>query len=609
MNSNLYMRNIVGVLVCSICTFAYAQWQPVAGWLTTDWSAQVDPSNVHGEHPYPLMERKEWMSLNGLWNYAIRDKGMAEPMQFDGKILVPYPIESSLSGVGKRLTAKQELWYEREFELPRRWQRRDILLHLGAVDYKADVWINDSLVISHEGGYGEMTVNVSRHLYRKGLQRIVVRVWDPTDSGSQPRGKQVANPNGIWYTPVSGIWQTVWIEPVDLNYLEDLRVTTDIDEGTIMVESNQHFKLSNAALWVTIYDGKRKVVSKKSKNGQYVILKMPEGFKLWSPDNPFLYRMKVELRESGIVIDEVKSYVAMRKFTSEQDSNGIPRICLNHKPIFLFGPLDQGWWPDGLYTAPTDAAMLYDLQKTKQWGFNMVRKHVKVEPARWYTYCDQLGLIVWQDMPSGGETSPKWQPNQFFDGDEVSRSEESDLQYRHELHELIRQHESYPCIAVWVPFNEAWGQYNTEEIAMWTRHLDSSRLVDAASGGNHYYCGDILDIHHYPNPAITLSDPNRITVLGEYGGIGMAAEGHLWAPDRNWGYVQYKSPKEVTDQYVVYATKLKELIRQGLSAAVYTQTTDVETEVNGIMTYDRRMVKMDEATIRAINTEVIGSLK
>ena len=383
---------------------------------------------------------------------------------------------------------------------------------------------------------------------------------------------------------------------MDLNYLEDLRVTTDIDEGTIMVESNQHFKLSNAALWVTIYDGKRKVVSKKSKNGQYVILKMPEGFKLWSPDNPFLYRMKVELRESGIVIDEVKSYVAMRKFTSEQDSNGIPRICLNHKPIFLFGPLDQGWWPDGLYTAPTDAAMLYDLQKTKQWGFNMVRKHVKVEPARWYTYCDQLGLIVWQDMPSGGETSPKWQPDQFFDGDEVSRSEESDLQYRHELHELIRQHESYPCIAVWVPFNEAWGQYNTEEIAMWTRHLDSSRLVDAASGGNHYYCGDMLDIHHYPDPAITLSDPNRITVLGEYGGIGMAAEGHLWAPDRNWGYVQY-------------ATKLKELIRQGLSAAVYTQTTDVETEVNGIMTYDRRMVKMDEATIRAINTEVIGSLK
>ena len=603
------MRTTISVILCTFCICMYAQWQPVSGHLNTDWSARVDPSNVLGEHPHPLMERKEWMSLNGLWNYAIRDKGAVEPMLFDGKILVPYPIESSLSGVGKHPTASQELWYEREFELPRRWLRKDILLHLGAVDYKADVWINDSLVISHEGGYGEMTANVSRHLYRKGLQRIVVRVWDPTDSGSQPRGKQVTNPNGIWYTPVSGIWQTVWIEPVDLNYLEDLRITTDIDEGTIMVESNQHFKLSNASLWVTIYDGKHKVVSKRSKNGQYVILKMPKDFKLWSPDAPFLYRMRVELRESGIVIDEVKSYVAMRKFSAEQDENGIPRICLNHKPIFLFGPLDQGWWPDGLYTAPTDAAMLYDLQKTKQWGFNMVRKHVKVEPARWYTYCDQLGLIVWQDMPSGGEVSPKWQPDQFFNDDEVTRSEDSDLQYRHELHEMIRQLESYPCIGVWVPFNEAWGQYNTEEIAMWTRHLDSSRLVDAASGGNHYYCGDILDIHHYPDPAITLSDPNRVNVLGEFGGIGMAAEGHLWAPDRNWGYVQYKSEEETTRQYVNYATKLKELIPKGLSAAVYTQTTDVETEVNGIMTYDRRMVKMDEAAIRAINTEVIRSLK
>ena len=603
------MKTLFCFFVFIVSTTLHAEWHPVGGGMDTDWSSQVDPANVLGEHPCPLMERKEWMNLNGLWNYAIRPKGEAEPRVFDGKILVPYPLESSLSGVGRRMTASDELWYEREFELPRRWMRRDILLHLGAVDYKADVWINDSLVISHEGGYGEMTVNVSRHLYRKGLQRIVVRVWDPTDSGSQPRGKQVANPNGIWYTPVSGIWQTVWIEPVDLNYLEDLRVTTDIDEGTIMIESNQHFKLSNAALWVTIYDGKHKVVSRKSKNGQYVIVKMPKDFKLWTPDNPFLYDMKIELRESGIVIDEVKSYVAMRKFSREADADGIPRICLNHKPIFLFGPLDQGWWPDGLYTAPTDAAMLYDLQKTKEWGFNMVRKHVKVEPARWYTYCDRLGLVVWQDMPSGGEVSPRWEPNQFFSGDEVTRSEASDLEYRHELHEMVRQLESYPCIGVWVPFNEAWGQYNTQEIATWIRQLDPSRLVNPASGGNHYYCGDMLDLHHYPDPALPFTDPNRITVLGEYGGIGLAVDGHLWAPDRNWGYIQYKTTDETTRQYVDYATKLKDLIRQGLSAAVYTQTTDVETEVNGLMTYDRRVVKMDEAAMRKINREVIESLK
>ena len=329
---------------------------------------------------------------------------------------------------------------------------------------------------------------------------------------------------------------------------------------------------------------------------------------MWTPDDPFLYDLKIELKEDRMPIDQVRSYVAMRKISSEQDENGIQRLCLNHKPIFMFGPLDQGWWPDGLYTAPTDSAMLYDLQQTKALGFNMIRKHVKVEPARWYTYCDRLGLLVWQDMPNG-DRSPEWQNNKFFDGKELTRTEESDTEYRNEWREILKQLESYPSITVWVPFNEAWGQYDTENMASWTRYIDSNRLVNPASGGNHYYCGDILDIHHYPEPRLTLTDPNRINVIGEYGGIGLPLEGHLWEPDRNWGYIQYKTIDEVTNQYVSYASMLTDLIPQGCSAAVYTQTTDVETEVNGLMTYDRRVIKVDKQRVHDINRYVISQLK
>ena len=602
------MKTVLTIISFLLSLGIHAQWQPVAGHITTPWTADVDADNPHPEYPRPIMERREWMNLNGLWNYAILPKGAAEPRHFDGQILVPYPIESSLSGVGKHPTAAQELWYEREFELPNRWRRKDILLHFGAVDFKADVWVNDSLVASHNGGYTEFSANISRHLYRKGTQRIVVRVWDPTDEGTQPRGKQVNRPGGIWYTPVSGIWQTVWIEPVSLNYMESIRIIPNIDDGTVLVETHTHQPESYAEIVVSVYDGNRKIMTKRGHNNSYVLLKMPKDFKMWTPDDPFLYDLKIELKEDRMPIDQVRSYVAMRKISSEQDENGIQRLCLNHKPIFMFGPLDQGWWPDGLYTAPTDSAMLYDLQQTKALGFNMIRKHVKVEPARWYTYCDRLGLLVWQDMPNG-DRSPEWQNNKFFDGKELTRTEESDTEYRNEWREILKQLESYPSITVWVPFNEAWGQYDTENMASWTRYIDSNRLVNPASGGNHYYCGDILDIHHYPEPRLTLTDPNRINVIGEYGGIGLPLEGHLWEPDRNWGYIQYKTIDEVTNQYVSYASMLTDLIPQGCSAAVYTQTTDVETEVNGLMTYDRRVIKVDKQRVHDINRYVISQLK
>lgn len=359
---------------------------------------------------------------------------------------------------------------------------------------------------------------------------------------------------------------------------------------------------------VKVFDEGRLVAEGKSINMEPVEISMPEDVKLWSPESPFLYTLKVELIQDGRVVDAVDSYAAMRKLSTRRDANGIVRLELNNEALFQFGPLDQGWWPDGLYTAPTDEALRYDIQKTKDFGYNMIRKHIKVEPARWYTYCDQMGIIVWQDMPSG-DRNPEWQNRKYFEGTEMKRSAESEAIYRKEWKEIMDCLYSYPCIGVWVPFNEAWGQFKTPEIVEWTKQYDPSRLVNPASGGNHYTCGDMLDLHNYPAPEMYLYDAQRATVLGEYGGIGLVLKDHLWEPDRNWGYVQFSSSEQATDEYVKYANMLYDLISKGFSAAVYTQTTDVEVEVNGLMTYDRKVIKLDEKRIREINQKICRSLK
>lgn len=596
--------SVLAILLLSATSVLWAQWKPVGGRIMTQWGENLNPENVLPEYPRPQMERKDWMNLNGLWNYAILDKGSKEPKQFDGQILVPFAIESALSGVGKKVGSDKELWYEREFELPKSWDDRRVLLHFGAVDWQADVWVNDSLACSHKGGYTAFTADISHLLRDKGRQKIVVRVWDPTDESFQPRGKQVKNPNGIWYTSVTGIWQTVWLEPVSPDFIANVAVTPNIDENTLIVEAPRAYPETIADLEVSVYDGKKKVAFGKSKNGQYVTIKMPKNQHLWTPDDPFLYRLKLEVKVGDIVKDRVFSYAAMRKISVGEDEKGTKRFFLNNKELFLFGPLDQGWWPDGLYTAPTDEALMFDIKKTKEWGFNMIRKHVKVEPARWYTHCDRLGILVWQDMPSG-DASPVWQDRKYFDAQELQRSKESEQNYLREWHEIISQHYSNPSVIVWVPFNEAWGQFKTKEIANITKQWDNTRLVNSASGGNHFLeCGDILDIHNYPNPKLPFSDPDRITVLGEYGGIGLAVENHLWEPDRNWGYVQFKSSNEVTAEYEKYAAQLKELIPKGYAAAVYTQTTDVEIEVNGLMTYDRKVMKLNEPKLQEINKKI-----
>ena len=603
---NMKKNFLTMLLALALCGSTFAQWKPAGDKIKTSWGEQLDPKNVLPEYPRPIMERNDWKNLNGLWKYAITPKGTPAPAAYQGDILVPFAVESSLSGVGKMINEKEELWYQRTFDVPSAWRGKQILLHFGAVDWKAEVWVNDVKVGEHTGGFTPFYFDITSVL-NKGNNDLVVKVWDPSDRGEQPRGKQIANPHGIWYTPVTGIWQTVWLEPVATQYITNLKTTPDIDNNSVKVEVAAN-TTSADKVEVKVFDGKNLVAKGAALNGVPVALAMPANAKLWSPDSPFLYNMEVTLYKDGKAIDQVKSYTAMRKYSIRKGQNGITRLQLNNKDYFQFGPLDQGWWPDGLYTAPTDEALVYDLKKTKDFGYNMVRKHVKVEPARWYTHCDQLGLIVWQDMPNGGP-SPQWQARNYFNGTEVIRSAAFEANYRKEWKEIIDCLYSYPSIAVWVPFNEAWGQFKTPEIVAWTKEYDPSRLVNPASGGNHYTCGDILDLHHYPGPNMFLYDPRRATVLGEYGGIGLVVEGNTWVNDKkNWGYVKFNTSDEVTNEYIKYGKHLLELIQKGFSAAVYTQTTDVEGEINGLMTYDRKVIKMNEAKVREINQQICNSL-
>tara|TARA_B100000949_G_scaffold126428_2_gene111749 strand:- start:1049 stop:3064 length:2016 start_codon:yes stop_codon:yes gene_type:complete len=596
-------------LILAIFTLAFlttnAQWKPAGDKIKTKWAESLDAENVLPEYPRPIMERSEWKNLNGLWDYSILKKGAPLPESFDGKILVPFAAESSLSGVMKEVGSSNELWYRTKFNIPEGWSGQNILLHFGAVDWKADIWINDVKVGSHTGGYTPFSFDITPFI-QSSEQVLTVKVWDPTDEGPQPRGKQVKKPEGIWYTPVTGIWQTVWIEPVNTKSIVSLKTVPDIDNNTVSIKVETEGTSYGDIVEILAFDGETEIATAKANVDQETVLSIPNA-KLWSPESPFLYDIQVRLHSQNNQVDEVKSYFGMRKISMKKDDYGIVRMQLNNKDYFQFGPLDQGWWPDGLYTAPTDEALKYDIVKTKELGFNMIRKHVKVEPARWYTHCDRLGILVWQDMPSG-DKSPQWQNHNYFTGTELKRSAESEEIYRKEWKGIMDYLYSQPSIVVWVPFNEAWGQFKTEEITEWTKAYDQSRLVNSASGGNFYRTGDIVDLHNYPGPAMYLYDAQRVNVLGEYGGIGLPLKGHLWKPDNNWGYIKFKNSKETTDEYIKYAKELKNLVKAGFSGAVYTQTTDVEGEVNGFMTYDRKVDKMNIKEVKKINQEIIDTL-
>lgn len=597
------MRKTIPAII-AICAFActgFSQWKPAGDKIKTEWADKVDPQNVLPEYPRPIMERQQWLNLNGLWDYAITKKDAPLPKTFDGKILVPFAIESSLSGVGKTIKADQSLWYERKFQIPEDWKGKNVLLNFGAVDWKAEVFVNGNKIGEHTGGYTPFSFNITKNL-KDGENSLAVRVWDSTGNGL-PRGKQIENPRGIFYTSVSGIWQTVWLEPVSASHISGLKITPDLDSSSFDIRVDSDDKSATATIKV-LDNGKVVAQTTAAANKTANIpVKNP---KLWWPKSPFLYDLEITLsNKGGEQVDSVKSYAAMRKFSIAKHGRfGGVDFTLNNKKFFTFGPLDQGWWPDGLYTAPTDEALKFDIQRTKDLGFNSIRKHVKVEPARWYTHCDRLGMVVWQDMPSMFGEGDGWQPRGFFQGEERTVSKKFEETYRKEWKEIMESLHSYPCIAIWVPFNEAWGQFKTKEITEWTKSMDPSRLVNSASGGNYFDCGDIVDSHDYGNPIMYMFNNQKVNVVGEYGGIGCAVDGHLWVKDKNWGYGKMRSQEEVTKRFVELTNRFIDMTKYGCFGAIYTQTTDVEIEVNGLFTYDRKVLKVDEEKVREVNQKL-----
>lgn len=583
-------------------------YQPVKGKIMTSWGEKISPENAWSEYPRPQLKRGEWKNLNGLWDYAIVSRESARPGDFQGKILVPFAVESALSGVGKSLLPDQKLWYRKTFELPKNWNGQNILLHFQAVDWETTVWVNGKLVGTHKGGSTAFSYDITKYL-KRGEQEIVLSVWDPTDADSQARGKQVLDPRGIWYTPVSGIWQTVWLEPVNEIHINSIYPVSDIDKGQVTLHTELAGTKGGETLNVKVFNVDQIVLDKNYPVSGEIVLDIPEP-ELWTPESPALYRLEVSLRKNNRVYDEIDSYFAMRKISMVKDKQGFQRIQLNNKTLFQYGTLDQGWWPDGLLTPPSAEAMRYDMEVLKDMGFNMLRKHIKVEPWLYYHYADSLGLLVWQDMVSGFETAKRseqhvnWSASHDWD-----RPRESAVQWEYELKTMMDQLRFFPSIVTWVIFNEGWGQYDTKRVVDWSMEYDKTRLIDGVSGWTDRECGHMMDVHQYPGPGMepTEQNPGRVVVLGEFGGLGLPVEDHLWNPSmRNWGYRTYTSGAELIKEYTKLMHNLYPLIYNGLSAAVYTQTTDVEGEVNGLMTYDRKVIKIDPGLLRILHSPLYG---
>lgn len=577
-------------------------WLPIGGQIMTKWAEDINPEIPLPEYPRPQYVREDWLNLNGLWDFAIRKKKVKEVSKFDGKILVPFPLESALSGVKKKLKRSQRLWYRHYFTIPESWKRKDLLLHFGAVDWETEVWVNGNLIGFHTGGYNPFSFEISSFLNEGLPNELRLAVYDPTNWSMHERGKQTLTPNTAFYTAVSGIWQTVWLEPVNKTRFDSLRMVPDIDKKTLNISFSGVNILNNDKISISVKSKNKEITSYDGKYQETIELKIPRQ-KLWSPDSPHLYDITFTLKRGNIEFDNVRSYFGMRKISLIKDKKGIPRLALNNEQLFHFGPLDQGYWPDGLYTAPTDEALLYDIQFTKDLGFNMIRKHLKVEPARWYYHCDKLGVLTWQDMPSGG--SIKAGIVGMFLGKiniKIGRLFKSNRAcFYNELEEMIENLMNHPSVVVWMPFNESWGQFQTKEVTEFIRSLDSSRLINSASGWVDKKVGDIKDIHVYPGPKMPKIEENRVAVLGEFGGLGFSVEDHIWKTRIYWSYKKYKTKKGLFSKYTDLIKKTKVLVKQGLSAAVYTQTTDIEGEINGFITYDRKVIKMPMNKITTLN--------
>ena len=592
---------LVSGLAAGVCSAAEPD-RPAGGELVTRWGRTVTADNAWPEYPRPQQVRSRWLNLNGQWNYALqpRTETSLRPERFDGQILVPFPVESHLSGVRRSVGADQRVLYHRRFELPADWHDQHVLLHFGAVDWETRVVVNGVEIGTHRGGYDPFVFDITAALRAQPEQtthELVVIVWDPSDAGPQPRGKQVSRPEGIWYTPVTGIWQTVWLEPVPASHLLALRLAPQYDAAQLLVDAPVANPRAGQIVRLTVPGTTWRA---EAPAGRRLRLDTP-GFDAWSTTNPRLYDLVVELLDGETVVDSCQGYFGMRKISVGTDRWGIRRLWLNNEPLFQFGPLDQGYWPDGLYTPPSDEALRFDLEQIQALGFNMVRKHVKVEPARWYTHCDRMGLLVWQDMPSG-DVNARWPA----DGSEDTRTPAAAAGYETELHALLDTHHNHPSIVAWVPFNEGWGQFDTERFSAAVKARDPSRLVIAASGGNDFGTGDIRDIHFYPQPEFPPAEPHRAAVLGEYGGLGLPLVGHTWLSEKNWGYRQFKTREELQETYLKYIAALRPMVESHLAAAIYTQITDVEIEVNGLFTYDREILKLDPRQVAAAHRALLA---
>ena len=638
------MRTLIGAIASMFLAMsaipATAQTTPVSDSvytsdLMTRWGRDVTPDNAWRSYPRPQLKRERWLNLNGLWDYAIAKAAAPQPMRMDGQILVPYPVESKLSRVARKVTPDDRIWYRRSFTVPRDWAGEHVMLNFGAVDFAATIWVNGAVVGSHKGGFDTFGFDITDYL-KPGRNELVVQVADPTSAGTQPRGKQILDPSGIWYTAVSGIWQTVWLEPVPKLHIDDVRATPDIDRGVVDVAvALSGWANDTDAVKLTASAGGKVIASTITRANRRATLAVPNA-RLWSPDDPYLYDLKAELvtvadpyagqnerdrkaydarftagedrtyaaaRIAGVPRDTVDTYFAMRKISIGPGRvAGQPAMLLNNKPLFQNGTLDQGWWPDGLYTPPSEEAMKSDLVFLKKAGFNMLRKHIKVEPARYYYDADHLGMLIWQDMPSGGGE------DQFVTGTSKSQavlSSDAMAENQNELAAMIGDLRAFPSIVMWVVNNEGWGQYDSATLTRYVKGMDPSRLVDADSGWLDVAPGDsdVFDIHTYEDvPNTPTRQSMRAIVIGEYGGIGMPVAGHIWRPGKkNWGY-QVATGEE--DYLARFRRKMAGVIRaareDGLSASIYTQTTDVEDEINGLLTYDRARAKAPPEALSAI---------
>jgi hypothetical protein len=598
---------LIALAIITLATQASA-WAPKGDKIRTPWADKITPENAWREYPRPQLKRAEWTNLNGLWQYAVTNMdAQKKQVRFEGEILVPFAIESSLSGVARSFLPEEKLWYRREFQVAGQSKNKVTILHFGAVDYECNVWVNDKLVGSHKGGNNPFSFDITKYLNKKGMQVVELSVVDPTDTESITRGKQQLNQRGIWYTPVSGIWQTVWLETVDKTHIRSILPQADIKKSII----NLNFDIANSkgkeTVEIKVLDNGKTIATLTQQIAAQIPVALPNIVR-WTPETPKLYQLEIALKQQDKVVDQVQSYFAMREVSTVTDEKGFRRVGLNGQPIFQWGTLDQGWWPDGLLTPPSVEAMAWDMIQLKAMGFNTIRKHIKVEPALYYYYADSLGLMLWQDMPSGFATERR-------DVEHVSATAEKDWdapaevvnQYRKEMNEMIDWLRFFPSITTWVTFNEGWGQHNTKEVVAWAQQKDPTRLINGVSGWTERFVGNMYDIHNYPATSMILPEHcgNRISVLGEFGGLGLPVQGHLWNPNmRNWGYKNMDGSMDFVNDYARLIYDLETLIAQGLSAAIYTQTTDVEGEVNGFITYDRKVTKIPPTFMHILHSKL-----